>query len=137
MTDFAATAEVLTAILAKADEMLSSAERAVEARAHGDAASRAYYAVFHALSAVLATRGLSYSSHSQTLGAFNREFVKTGAFAPETSRQLQRLFEDRQIADYDWKRHVDQDTARRDVADAAALVAGCKRFIREQPGSST
>ena len=137
MTGFKATPEVLEAILAKADEMLVSASRAVETGAWGDAASRAYYAVFHAISAVLATRGLSYSSHSQALGAFNREFVKTGVFAPATTRQLQRLFEDRQIADYDWNRRLDEATARQDVADAAAVVAACRRFVRKRPDSPT
>jgi hypothetical protein len=32
-------------------------------------------------------------------GAFNREFVKTGAFRSAATKQLQRLFEDRQMAD--------------------------------------
>ena len=133
MTPPGATAEVLRAMLAKADEMLSSANRDVAAGDYGDAASRAYYAVFHAISAALAGRGLSFSSHSQTIGAFNREFVKTGVFPPETSRRLQRLFEDRQIADYDWKRHVDEETAKQDVADAAWVVAECRRLRHDQP----
>lgn len=132
MRGFEPTHEVLSAMLAKADEMLTSARRDLQAGACGDAASRAYYAVFHALSASLASRGLSFSSHSQTLGTFNREFVKTGIFPPETSRKLQRLFEDRQTADYDWNRHVDGQTAREDVTDAEWLVTACREYIEQQ-----
>ena len=134
MIGFEPTPDVLEAMLAKADEMLASARRAVEAGAFGDAASRAYYAVFHALSACLATRGLVFSSHSQTIGAFNRDFVKTGDFEPGTSRKLQRLFEDRQIADYDWKRHVDETTAREDVSDAETITAQCRQTVRDWSG---
>jgi hypothetical protein len=72
-----------------------------------------------------------FSSHSQAIGAFNREFVKTGGFEAGTSRKLQRLFEDRQIADYDWKRHVEETTAREDVADAEAVVAQCHQTVRD------
>ncbi|MBW8003713.1 MAG: HEPN domain-containing protein, partial [Planctomycetes bacterium] len=118
--EFEATPDVLYAMLARRD---------LKARSFGDAASRSYYAVFHALSAMIATRGLTYSSHSQTIGAFNREFVKTGVFVPETSRKQQRLFEDRQIADYDWKRHVDEETACEDVTDAACTIDKCRRYV--------
>ena len=60
-------------------------------RKFDDVVSRSYYAVFHALNAVLILRGLSYSSHSQTIGVFNREFVKTGVFPKEYSQIIQGL----------------------------------------------
>ncbi|MBI4560199.1 MAG: HEPN domain-containing protein [Candidatus Hydrogenedentes bacterium] len=63
-----ASAEVLLAILAKAKEKLAAAERELAAGFPGEASSRAYYAVFHALTAILATKELSFSSHAQTIG---------------------------------------------------------------------
>ena len=99
--------DTLHAMMAKANEKLAAANRELSGGFYGEAASRAYYAVFHALSAVLATQGLSFSSHSQTLGGFNKHFVKTEIFPIGTTRKLQRLFEDRQIADYDWTHTVD------------------------------
>lgn len=121
--------EVLQAMLAKAEEKLATAQRELTAGSPGEAASRAYYAVFHAISAVLATRGLSFSSHSQTIGAFNREFVKTGTFESDTTMALQQLFEDRQIADYDWVNQVDAETGAADVAAAEKIVASCRHYI--------
>lgn len=100
-------AEMLRAILAKADGKLTRAEKTLADGDAGDAASRAYYAAFHAITAVLATRNLSFSSHKQTIGAFNREFVISGVFTADLSRHLRRLFQDRQIADYEWDRSVD------------------------------
>jgi uncharacterized protein (UPF0332 family) len=72
---------------------------------------------------------LSFSSHSQAIGAFNREFVKTGVFPGDTARKIQRLFEDRQTADYDWSIHVDEATASEDVRDAEWLVKACREYI--------
>lgn len=120
----------LKAIMAKANEKLAAAQRELAGGFYGEAASRAYYAVFHALSAVLATQGLSFSSHSQTLGGFNKHFVKTEIFPLGTTRKLQRLFEDRQVADYDWIHTVDAETAEEDVNAASDIVNACAEYIK-------
>ncbi len=129
MSKFHAEPDVLSAMLGKAEEMLLSAKRDLAVAAFGDAASRAYYAAFHAVSAVLASKGMTFSSHTQTLGAFNRDFIKTDVFPRETSKKLQRLFEDRQTADYDWRRHVDEATGMEDVANAEWLVVACRDYL--------
>ena len=122
-------AEMLRGIMAKAEQKLSRAERDLADGFPDDAVSRAYYAAYHGITAVLATKGLSFSSHRQAIGAFNREFIKTGMFPPDSSRQLRSLFEDRQIGDYEWSRKVDGQTADDDVAAAKTLVAACRRWV--------
>jgi uncharacterized protein (UPF0332 family) len=119
-------------MLAKAGQKLAAAERDLAVEFYGDASSRAYYATFHAISAVLATKGLSFSSHGQTIGAFNREFVKAGVFPSTTTGQLQALFENRQTADYDWVNIVDQQTAEEDVAAARSILAACRDYVERQ-----
>jgi uncharacterized protein (UPF0332 family) len=116
-------------MLDKADEKLRAAKREFESAFYGEAASRAYYAAFHAIGAALAAKGLSFSSHAQTIGAFNKEFVKQGTFPPDTAHKIQRIFEDRQTADYDWNIQVDKESAQEDVADAEWLVNACREYI--------
>lgn len=99
-------------MMAKANEKLGAARREMDAGFYGEVASRAYYAVFHAISAALFSRGITYSSHAQVVGEFNRNFVKTGEFSADTTRKLQRLFEDRQTADYDIVISFDEANAR-------------------------
>lgn len=120
---------VLKAMLQKADEKLAVARKDFENEFFGDAVSRAYYAVYHAITAVLASRGLSFSSHTQTLGAFNREFVKNGVFPPDTYKKIQRLFEDRQAGDYDWKNQINRNTAEMDLAAATGVVTLCRKHL--------
>ena len=100
MSVYEPTENVLRAIIQKAQKKLEVAKKDFELGYYGDAVSRAYYAAFHSISAVLSIKGLTFSSHAQTLGAFNREFVKSGIFPRDTYRKIQRLFEDRQEADY-------------------------------------
>ncbi len=109
-------------LLAHARAKLEAARVLLEARASGDAASRAYYGAFHAVSAALLARGQAYSSHAQVLGAFNRHFVHTGEFPREFTTILARLFEDRQTGDYDPTASLDVAEAERDVQDAQRIV---------------
>lgn len=76
MNKYEPTLKTLKAMINKAQEKLEVAKVDFESGYYGDASSRAYYAVFHAISAVLAAKGFTFTSHAQTIGAFNREFIK-------------------------------------------------------------
>lgn len=124
-----ALAPILEAMLRKADQKLEAARRALGAGDWDDASSRAYYAAFHAVSAVLRQQGAVYTSHGQTLGAFNRDFVATGRFPKDTTRVLTRLFKDRQLGDYEVLVTVEAETAQLDVEDASQLVQLCRELV--------
>lgn len=109
---------------------LQAARILLSGGAPADAASRCYYAAFHAVSAVLLARGLAYSSHSQVLGAFNRDLVRPGHFPPEFTTILTRLFEDRQTGDYDPTPGLGPDEASRDLADAERVVDEIERYLQ-------
>ena len=126
--------EALRAMINKAYTKLAAARNDIEHSFFEDSSSRAYYGVFHAVSAVLASKGLSFSSHAKTLGAFNREFVKTGIFPSDTFRKIQRLFEDRQTGDYDWRQSIEEETARKDLIDAEWILAKCKEYLEKETG---
>ena len=124
-----ASVKSLRAIIAKAEEKLAAAQRDMDAGFPGEAASHAYYAAFHAATAALATRGLSFSSHRETIGAFNREFVKQGCLPPDTTQQIRMLFQHRQIADYDWEKTLAAPAAADDLTAARAIVEACRRIV--------
>lgn len=50
------------------------------------AVNRFYYAAFHAMRAVLATKGLDAPKHSGVISIFNKEFVKPGAISKNASK---------------------------------------------------
>lgn len=120
-------------MLARAADKLTVAQLLLENSAWEDAASRAYYAAFHAISALLFASGKSYSSHAQLIGAFNRDFVKTQVFQRDFTAILTRLFEDRQSGDHDVFAAITEQEARRDVDDAQRIVESIQQYLANEP----
>jgi len=63
------------------------------------AVTRAYYAMFHAATAVLLAKGIQRSSHRGMLSAFGKHVVKTGAIDRTFFQYLRETFERRQQSD--------------------------------------
>jgi uncharacterized protein (UPF0332 family) len=121
------------------ESLVRRAERSVQAarnlRDDGDydfAISRAYYALFHAVSAMLLSRGIIRSKHSGVIAAFGQEFVKSGEFSAADQRLLQAAFEDRNEGDYAGvfpsREKVDQR-----LVDAEAFVTRVASLLRPRP----
>ncbi|MBN2378048.1 MAG: HEPN domain-containing protein [Sedimentisphaerales bacterium] len=64
------------------------------------AASRAYYAAFHALTAMFALRGQTFLKHSALRGALHRELIKAGLWGVELGRAYDFLMDMRETGDY-------------------------------------
>lgn len=121
------------AMLARARDKLQVARLLLEGEAWSDAASRAYYAVFDAVSALHLAHGKTFSTHSQLIGMFNKEFVLTERFPKEFTSALARLFEDRQSGDYDVLSTLTEQDARQDVDYAANIIDAIKTYLEPNP----
>lgn len=121
----------IQSILKKAFGKLTTAKIDFENNRFDDSVSRAYYAAFHAVSAVLLSKGLHYSSHSQVIGNFNKEFVKSGIFPVRFTKILQQLFEERQTGDYDFDVYITKKEARENLKNAEKLLNECKEYLIE------
>ena len=119
----------IEAIIAKAEDKLKTAQIDFSNGQYDDAVSRAYYAVYHMMTAVLFRHGQVYSSHAQTIGAFNREFIKTAIFPKVFTRQIQGLFADRQAGDYDVVSRIDKATAAKDLTAAETICSTLTTYL--------
>jgi uncharacterized protein (UPF0332 family) len=86
------------------------------------ALSRAYYAVFYLIEAVLLTSNLVFSSHGNVIGTFNKNYVKTGIFPKEFSKVIATLFRKRQIADYEFNIKIDKNETEENLNQAEKLM---------------
>jgi uncharacterized protein (UPF0332 family) len=86
------------------------------------AASRAYYAVFHAARALLFSAGIESRSHRGTVALVGDHFVKPGRLSPEMGRLLSRMQRDREDADY-------LTGAIFTNAEASGMIADAERFL--------
>lgn len=66
-----------------------------------DAASRAYYAMFHAAKALLISRDVVPKTHKGLISKFGEEFVKTHEIDKEKLRELSHGFRMRMKSDYE------------------------------------
>jgi uncharacterized protein (UPF0332 family) len=119
----------LSALLKNALEKLETARILYENARYDDAVSRAYYGAFHAMTAALLSKDLSYSSHGQVIGAFNREFIKTGIFPKQYTSIIQALFDDRQIGDYGIFVKISKNTAREHINKAEKMIEAIRLFL--------
>ncbi|MDD5434420.1 MAG: HEPN domain-containing protein [Nitrospira sp.] len=121
--------DVVKQMLGKARKKLRTARTNFDNSQYDDAISRAYYAVFHTISAVLLSKGLHFSSHGQIIGAFNREFIKTKKFPASFSKSLKKLFDERQIGDYDFQTYIDEGTAKEGMESAEKIINACEKYL--------
>jgi len=105
----------------------------VVATSHGGycdfAASRAYYAMFYAVEALMLDRDLSFSKHSAVIAAFGKHFVKTGIFDNRFHRSLLNAFDRGNAGDYGITHTVSKEKANQTIAEAGELPAEIKRHL--------
>ncbi len=82
-------------------ECLSAAKSLFEVESYKSAANRSYYAVFHAMRAVLALDEIDMKHHSGVIAEFRRRYIKTGVFEKDMSTIISALFDVRTDSDYD------------------------------------
>lgn len=121
--------DVIKMMLFKAREKLKTARIDFENNRYDDSVSRSYYAVFHCISAVLLSTGLHFSSHSQTIGAFNKEFIKTNKFPGSFTKIIEKLFNERQMGDYDFESFINKEIAYSDLSDAEKIIESCEEYL--------
>ena len=113
----------------QAYETLLEAEILMDASALRGTMNRAYYAMFYAVLALLATKQLGTSKHSGAISLFDREYVKTGIFPREFSKALHLAFDQRQIHDYGEMIELDALTVEQAVANARVFVDQVQAYL--------
>lgn len=106
----------------KAEECLADAKLLLERESYKSAANRSYYAVFHAMRAVLAYDGYDSKKHSGIIAEFRRLYIKTGIFESSMSDTIRSLFDLRTDSDYN-------DFFVASKADVAAQVKNAEYFV--------
>jgi len=71
-----------------------------------------YYAVFHAIKAILDARGIDAGSHGQVLGAFNKNYVHTGEISSYPSQSDYDLFNKRNTLEYDPRELIGEEGSK-------------------------
>lgn len=97
--------------------------------------NRAYYAIFHAISAIHALDGNAYKRHKEVLAKFNKDYVRTEIFPKAFGRKIIEAEDIRHASDYDDFYIATKEEAQEQIATAEELISliedYCCRRINE------
>ena len=127
-----ATRKEVALYIEHAEESLEVARLDLDNDFYAAAINRAYYAIFYAANALLATRKLARSKHSGVLAAFRQYFVKTGLIPAELSEIYGQVMEDRHESDYDILSVMSREDADVDLHQARYFVETVKTFLQRE-----
>jgi uncharacterized protein (UPF0332 family) len=131
MTSGETDSQEIQLYLDAAREALASAKLNLDNDFFTTAASRTYYAVFYAASALLKAKGLAYSKHTAVLSAFRQHFIKTGIFPTKISDFYKIAFDTRQVGDYELATQFESEILRTNLAEAKTFVKEVERWLQQ------
>ena len=114
--------EEIKAHLERADESIEAAKELFKNGYFDFCASRVYYAVFYASSALLLNEGLEFGNHSGVIAAIHQKFIKTGKIQKHFGKDLNWLFELRGVGDYGVIVHVGRDEVKEAIKIAVSYL---------------
>jgi uncharacterized protein (UPF0332 family) len=112
----------IQALIEKARRYLRSLQLLIRDGDYDSAVSRSYYAMFYSAQAALLKKKMTFTSHKAVISAFGRYFVKTGVFQKRLCRDLNIIFDERQLSDYESTSSISEDNARHAFESARAFV---------------
>lgn len=117
---------------AKSD--IKSAKILLEAGEFRGANNRAYYGIYHAVSAIHALDGNAYKRHKDALANFNKNYIKTEIFPRTLGRKIAEAEEIRHASDYDDFYIATREEAEEQITTAEELVVQVQKYVTDKMG---
>lgn len=95
------------------------------------AVNRAYYAVFYAMRAFLATVNKDSSKHSGVISLFNQHFINTGIVSEISFESIQSLMDLRHEGDYQDFAEITEEEANGSVETAKMVINSLKNGMEK------
>ena len=92
-------------------------------------ANRLYYALFHAVSALLINDGHNVGSHRGAVGAFGQHYVTTGIFSLDEGKHYSRLQGLREKTDYNCAYNATEQDIAPKIEPTRLLIEKIEQYI--------
>jgi uncharacterized protein (UPF0332 family) len=93
------------------------------------AASRAYYAAFHAVTALFAAEQRNFTKHTAIRAAVHRDLVKAGRWSTQLGEHYDYFLDLRELGDYGGLQEVTAEAAQTAVDAAIAILENVKQEL--------
>lgn len=115
--------------LSQSREELASASQNLVHNQLKTANNRAYYAIFHAMRAILALDGKDFSKHSGVISYFREYYIKPGTFDINCSRIITDASLIRNKSDYEDFYIASREETMQQVENAEAFVQAVVTYL--------
>ena len=115
--------------IAKSD--VKAAQILMEAKEYRGANNRAYYGIYHAISAIHALDERAYKRHKDALANFNKDYIKTEIFPRSLGKRIAEAEEIRHASDYDDFYIATKEEAQEQIATAEELIQRVESYVKE------
>lgn len=129
--DVGTQTDVVRHRLMVAKDDLESAKLTFEAEKFRAANNRAYYSIFHTISAVLAKEGVAFKRHKDTLSYFNKNYIYTEIFPNELGRKIVKAEEIRHASDYDTFYIASKEVTAQQIQTAEQLLCMAQEYLKQ------
>lgn len=114
-----------------AAERVSATKDLIDDGHFRDSINRSYYAIFTAIRALLAERGIDFKKHSAVISYFRREYIKTEIFDVKFSAYVGAAFRFRNDCDYEDFVIVSREEAETQFQHAVEFYEAVKNYLEE------
>lgn len=110
---------------------LKDAQILIDSESFKASANRSYYAVFHAMRAVLVFDEFDSKKHSGIISEFRKRYIKTGILSHELSRIIDIQFSARTHSDYDDFYVISKNESVNQLHEAVLMVNEIEKYLTE------
>ena len=118
--------------LQKARNCLVESKNDINEGSYESSANRSYYAMFHAVRAILALDSLDFKHHSAVIARFRELYIKTGLLPVEMSDYIGSAFNVRGNADYADFFIISKEEVQKQLEKASKFVEETARYLQKQ-----
>lgn len=114
-----------------AKECLNDSLVLINSNSFKASANRSYYAVFHAMRAVLVFDEFDSKKHSGIISEFRKRYIKTGVFTAEISKIIDLQFSARSHSDYDDFYIISKEESINGLHEAETMVDEVEKYLEK------
>lgn len=115
--------------LETAKNCLYDARVLIDHESYKSSANRSYYAVFHAMRAVLVFDEFDSKKHSGIISEFRKRYIKTGILGTEISKIVDIQFSVRTHSDYDDFYVISKSESLNQLNEAEKMVEEVEKYL--------
>ncbi len=124
-------AHIIAYWIEKAYQDIASTHDNFSGKRYQNAVNDAYFACFHAFSALLLQEGKTFKKHREVRSALHRDYIRTGKIEVAWGKHYNWLFENRHEADYSPLVSFEPDEVHEVIERSSEFVKKMEEFVSQ------